>query len=460
MQTTSGAYVAGAVGAKAGFGLFRMMSRYRATILWTLAVVILAQSSTLLTVTALLLVTAGTIAPYVIEKNGHRWPWWAAVFPSGDLARRRYQRESKKGSQVLAAVGLLPEDGRTACRVYRDRKSGTMAVTFRAADPRHTPDRVEQAAEDGKHMLGFAYAVVSMPETGIYRIEWSNSAPADPLAEPVLWSGNQSTDLAAIPTGLTERGETVTLAVNGTHTLIVGRTGSGKGSVLWSTVLGCLPAILDGTVEFWGIDLKGGVEFGLGERLFARLAETPDDALALLRDAQAAMNDRLAWMRSTGSRKHQPEPGQPQIVVVIDEAGALKNVLAKKDADEADRLLRDLLTKGRAPAVTVIAALQDPRKDALPTRDLFPTAVGLRLANADESRMLLGTTAHENGARCEDISASHPGIGYLVTNDGDQVQRARFCWVPDEVLGQMPQAPASVVYRRGAQEEGEKEQAK
>ncbi|MFD2768608.1 hypothetical protein ACFSX1_31285, partial [Micromonospora eburnea] len=61
--------------------------------------------------------------------------------------------------------------------------------------------------------------------------------------------------------------------------------------------------------------------------------------------------------------------------------------LAALTAYITDRKVRDrikeslglLLSQGRAVGVHVVAALQDPRKDVLPFRDLFPTRIGLRL---------------------------------------------------------------------------------
>jgi S-DNA-T family DNA segregation ATPase FtsK/SpoIIIE len=38
-----------------------------------------------------------------------------------------------------------------------------------------------------------------------------------------------------------------------------------------------------------------------------------------------------------------------------------------------------LLSQGRAVGVTVIGAVQDPRKEILTVRDLFPTRIALRL---------------------------------------------------------------------------------
>jgi S-DNA-T family DNA segregation ATPase FtsK/SpoIIIE len=43
-----------------------------------------------------------------------------------------------------------------------------------------------------------------------------------------------------------------------------------------------------------------------------------------------------------------------------------------------------LLTQGRAPAAVVVGALQDPRREVITLRNLFPDEVGLRLDSPSE----------------------------------------------------------------------------
>ena len=45
---------------------------------------------------------------------------------------------------------------------------------------------------------------------------------------------------------------------------------------------------------------------------------------------------------------------------------------------------------GQPVGVAVVPALQDPRKDVLPFRDLFPTTVALRLTEREQIDMVLG----------------------------------------------------------------------
>jgi S-DNA-T family DNA segregation ATPase FtsK/SpoIIIE len=154
--------------------------------------------------------------------------------------------------------------------------------------------------------------------------------------------------------------------------------------------------------------------------------------VVLLDDAVALMLARSDHLRGR-ARVHSPTPEAPAVVVVVDE-------LAKLTAYEPETALRRratqalsvLLTQGRAPAITVVAALQDSRKDVVGFRSLFPVRVALRLVEADETRQVLGPGAHDRGAKCERIPTTLPGVGYVLL-DGDTIPtRVRASWVSDD----------------------------
>ena len=56
----------------------------------------------------------------------------------------------------------------------------------------------------------------------------------------------------------------------GSHVLVVGATGAGKGSVLWSILFALAEPIRAGLVKVWAIDPKGGMELASGRHLFDR----------------------------------------------------------------------------------------------------------------------------------------------------------------------------------------------
>ncbi len=87
-------------------------------------------------------------------------------------------------------------------------------------------------------------------------------------------------------------------------------------------------------------------------------------------------------------------------------------------AYQADRKFRDrtlaaiatLTTQGRAVGYCVVAALQDPRKDVLTIRNLFPDRIAMRLDEAEQVDMVLGDGSRDRGATA-DLISSDPATG-------------------------------------------------
>lgn len=289
--------------------------------------------------------------------------------------------------------------------------------------------------------------VCAIPEPGIVE---ATLVLRDPIAEPRDYPVDQAaraqTGTALI--GVTETGDPCLLPLIGSHTLILGATGSGKGSVLGSVVVGLTPQIQAGCMKLWGIDLKGGVEQTAYGQCFERRATEYGEAVDLLADLNAELQRRLAWMVERRIRRLDPTEAMPGLVLMLDEAGALISLAGtsredKTAAAEADRLMRQILTQGRAAGIAVIAAIQDPRKDALRSRDLFPSQVLLRLNEADAAVVL---SAEERAAGL-DLPALKTGQAYVEVEaegrDGRTLksrERARIFWVSDDVLMALPAA--------------------
>jgi S-DNA-T family DNA segregation ATPase FtsK/SpoIIIE len=242
-------------------------------------------------------------------------------------------------------------------------------------------------------------------------------------------------DLDFVPVGVTEDGETWCLAVSGgAHTLAAGCTGSGKGSVVSSLLRGLAPGIRDGLVDVRVCDPKGGMELSGAAGLFTAFAYRPHDMVELLEQAAWDMITRAEQLRGV-TRVHVPTVEAPAIVIVVDELAHLTSY--EPDAQlrkRATAALSLLLSQGRAPAVTVIAAMQDPRKDIVPFRDLFPIRIGLRMVEAEQTDMVLGKGARNRGAACELIPAALPGVGYQLLDGEQHPTRVRASWISDEAI--------------------------
>jgi len=273
---------------------------------------------------------------------------------------------------------------------------------------------------------------------------WLEFTTSDPLIEPVAALPIPETvDLRAVAIGRREDGELWRLPVRGTHVLIAGATGAGKGSVLWSLLRGFAPEIRDGRVAVWAIDHKGGMELGPGRPMYARFAvpgvtDAPyDEIVELLDDAVRVMQQRAQGLAGV-TRLHEPTVREPLIVLVIDEIANLTAYLT--DRKVKDRILQALgllLTQGRAVGVCVVGALQDPRREVLALRNLFPLRVALRLDAPTEVDMVLGDGAREQGAVCDRIPNRLPGVGYARVDGVREPTRVRASYVTDDDIAAM-----------------------
>jgi len=267
---------------------------------------------------------------------------------------------------------------------------------------------------------------------------------SDSLVEPVApiqVTPETSVDLAGLRIGIQTDGTPWQLRLLGTHILIVGASNAGKGSVVWSLLRALAPAIRAGLVAPWVLDPKGGMELAAGARMFVRFeADSYEAMAALLEDAVEVMDRRSRRLRGV-SRQHTPTADDPLILIVVDEMANLTAYLP--DAALRKRItgaLSLLLSKGRAVGVHVVAALQDPRKDVLPFRNLFPTRVALRLTEPAEVDMVLGDGMRDRGALCDLIPVELPGVGYVVLNGVAEPVRVRASNITDDDIDAMAEA--------------------
>ncbi|GAB7047572.1 FtsK/SpoIIIE domain-containing protein [Catenuloplanes indicus JCM 9534] len=245
-------------------------------------------------------------------------------------------------------------------------------------------------------------------------------------------------DFTALPLARREDLRIWCLHLLATHVLIGGATRRGKGSVLWSLVRALSGGIASGLVRLWVIDPKGGMEFAMGRPLFARFASESFEAMAdLLDEAVAVMRERQQRLAGV-VRVHTPTSADPLVVVVIDEMAALTAYL--QDGDLKKRIANSLgllLSQGAGVGVLVVAALQDPRKEVLPFRDLFPTRIALGLTEDSQVDMVLGDGARARGARADQMPRWAKGVGYVILDGTPDPLRVRFSFITDDHIREM-----------------------
>ncbi|MEO3853536.1 FtsK/SpoIIIE domain-containing protein [Acrocarpospora sp. B8E8] len=242
--------------------------------------------------------------------------------------------------------------------------------------------------------------------------------------------------------GLAEDGSVFRLQVHGTHILIAGSTGAGKGSWLWGIVRGLLPARAAGIVQLWGLDSKR-MELSFGRELFTEYAATPEQCAELLERAVRLMQeraDRYAGVR----RSHVPTTADPFVLVVVDEVAFL--TAYQPDRGLKARIgaaLATLTTQGRAVGVGVVATLQDPRKEVLSIRNLFPDKIALRLDEPGQVDMVLGDGARDRGALADQIARDPDdpsvgaGEGFVRLENSPEPVRVRAGFVSDLDIREM-----------------------
>ena len=241
-------------------------------------------------------------------------------------------------------------------------------------------------------------------------------------------------DLKALPVGRREDGLPWLVKLHGTHVLIAGATGAGKASLLWGLVRAMFPLMQAGLVRVLAADPKL-MELAFGRVIFesyGAYAADPAAIAAMLDPAVADMQDRAGRFAGR-QRDHTPTIEDPFTVVLVDEVAFLT-------AYQPDRKLKDrimaalatLTTQGRAVGYCVVAALQDPRKDVLTIRNLFPDRIAMRLDEPEQVDMVLGDGARDRGATCELISpdpATGAGVAFVRLEADPDPVRVRAGWV-------------------------------
>lgn len=281
---------------------------------------------------------------------------------------------------------------------------------------------------------GERWSVIDEPSTGTLDLVREK----DPLVEvqSYPWDTTEPT-MHAVPFAVREDGTPMSLGLLEVNQLLGGVPGGGKSGGI--TALLCGISRLH-NVALIGLDPKK-VELAPWRRRFTRIATTEEQATDVLQRLVVEMESRYDWLEQHGKKKFAADmfhPGQPLLVVVIDELADLVSVAVEKEekAEEAARatMIRRLIAKGRAAGVVVIAATQKPQSDVVPTalRDMIQLRVGYATTNAAMTDTILGAGMAQNGGLSHEIAATLRGCCYVVNETSRTPVRARTYWVPDE----------------------------
>lgn len=200
--------------------------------------------------------------------------------------------------------------------------------------------------------------------------------------------------------------------------LLGGEPGSGKSVALNNIVA---HAALSSDCGLWLMDGKQ-VELGLW-RTVADVFVGNDitHALTALDALQAEMDARYDYLAHHRRRKITPDDPYRVIMLVVDEVAYFSATIGDKQSREMFAMgLRDLVARGRAAGIIVVAATQRPSADIIPTslRDLFGYRQAFRCTTEISSDIILGYGWAKAGYGANTIAPEDRGIGYLLAEGG------------------------------------------
>ena len=306
--------------------------------------------------------------------------------------------------------------------------------------PGQKPEDFDEAAQALAAARGVARCQVRELSPNVVSIDFQRrNLLANPVSCPDLATltgvPGGAVDLRRVWAGRTEYGQDWHIPLAGGHTLTAGATGAGKNSVMWCPLVSVAPAIRDGLVRVSGIDPKG-MELAYGRRIFHRYAVTGGEALAVLDDLIEAMAARKTAF--AGRVRTVPiTRDHPLELLEFDEIGALTKYTDRKTREAITERIALLTTQGRALGFTVRGYVQEPTKDTVPVRDLFPRRICLRVSAKSHVGMVLGDQAYERGAWANRITDAEAGVGYVFGEAIREPLRVRAGWVSDEAIKQL-----------------------
>jgi DNA segregation ATPase FtsK/SpoIIIE, S-DNA-T family len=218
--------------------------------------------------------------------------------------------------------------------------------------------------------------------------------------------------------GIDEFGAPVTLNLVYRNILAGGEPGGGKSGLL--NVVAA-HAALSSDARLVLFDGKQ-VELGMWRHCAdAFVGPDLDHAIAVLKRLQQVMDNRYTWLLANQRRKIARTDGLTVIVAIIDEIALFSATLGTKaQQDEFASLLRDLVARGRACGIPVVAATQRPSFDIIPTslRDLFGYRAAFRCTTTNSSNIVLGQGWAEQGYSAADIPPTNQGACLLLAEGG------------------------------------------
>jgi S-DNA-T family DNA segregation ATPase FtsK/SpoIIIE len=230
--------------------------------------------------------------------------------------------------------------------------------------------------------------------------------------------------------GIDEFGHPVYIRIIYRNLLAAGEPGGGKSSLLNTFAAHAALSAGSRLVLFDGKIVELGYWADIADEF---VGPDIDQAITTLLRLQKVMDNRYAWLRAHRRRKIEPGDGITVITSIFDEIALYSATLGTEQQQrQFVSLFRDLVARGRAAAMPVIAATQRPSVDIIPKslRDLFGYRAAFRCTSHGSSDIILGDGWSGAGISATDISPLNQGEAFLIA-EGGTPQRIKAAYLSD-----------------------------
>lgn len=371
---------------------------------------------------------------------------WLSPFSKAVKASSKRYGRTPKGQYFNARRQIRELSKRISIRDLNERElnenGGTTEdqfVVVLALDGK-THEEITKLGKNIKSQLGLA-TVQQLQNKNAYAItflaKYTDEDPMTQLKPNIeFFNENPAPHWSKLPIGVKTNGEPWYLPLH--HTMILGQTGSGKGSAIHAIIRQLLPTWEKGLVQFYGIDPKG-TELRPYQQttIFKQVAIDPNAQPEVIEAVYQEMTNRTGNKKidlQTGNleRSFKISRSKPVVVLIIDEF--LSVLLQWKTlGQEGKRLLAmltQILAQGRSEGVYVITATQDADKTEMGNlRNNIANTIVLKQDSVYMNDFFLGAEASKNGYDSTQIAPSNhsnnfatAGIGYAKDEGGEPVK--------------------------------------
>ncbi len=232
--------------------------------------------------------------------------------------------------------------------------------------------------------------------------------------------------------GLDEFGQPVHIRIIYRNLLAAGEPGGGKSGLL--NIIAAHAALSASTrlVLFDGKQVELGMWDDLADEF---VGPDLDHAIITLRRLQRVMDNRYAWLRAHRRRKIEPARRHHRHHRRSSTRSPCTPPCSAPSSSRREfvALLRDLVARGRAAAMPVIAATQRPSVDIIPKslRDLFGYRAAFRCTSTGSSDIILGDGWSEAGFYRHRHPPHQPRASAYLIAEGGIPRRIKAAYLSD-----------------------------